>query len=106
MQAISGATVSDVFVELNNQNDLSKFGDVLIHAGTNDVSKNISIDESVASLEAIITLIMVKAPAAKIHISAVCPRTKGGVQHKVKTLNEAFKALSSRNNNNSNKKLV
>ena len=96
VKSISGATVSDVYTELNQRNDLSTFSDILIHAGTNDVSKNIAIDDSVNSMEAIITLIMVKAPSAKVYVSAVCPRTKGQVQHKVDTLNEAFKDLASR----------
>ncbi len=96
VKSISGATVSDVYNELNQRKDLSTFSDILIHAGTNDISKNIAIDDSVNSMEAIITLIMVKAPTAKINISAVCPRTKGQVQHKVETLNEALKDLASR----------
>ena len=45
-------------------------------------------------MEAIVTLIMVKALTTKIHISAVCPRIKDQVQHKVETLNEAFKEIS------------
>ena len=47
-------------------------------------------------MEAIVTLLMVKAPNAKIHISAVCPRIKDQVQHKVETLIEAFKELATR----------
>ena len=88
--------MSDIFNELNQREDLSTFSDIVIHAGTNDISKNIAIDDSVSSLEAAITLIMVKSPTANIHLSAVCPRTKGQVQHKVETLNEAFKDLASR----------
>lgn len=96
VKSISGATVSDVYKELNQRNDLSTFSDIVIHAGTNDVTKNIAIDDSVNSMEAIITSIMVKAPTANVYVSAVCPRTKGQVQHKVETLNEAFKDLASR----------
>jgi len=96
IKSISGATVSDVFNELNHRDDLSSFSDIVLHAGTNDISKNIAIDDSVSSLEAAVTLIMVKAPTANVHISAVCPRTKGQVQHKVETLNVAFQDLASR----------
>ncbi len=96
VKSISGATMSDIFNELEGRKDLNTFSDVIIHAGTNDISKNIAIDDSLTSLEAIVTLIMLKAPTARIHISAVCPRTKGQVQHKVETINAAFKDLSSR----------
>ena len=76
--------------------DISTFKDIIIHAGTNDISKNISLDESVASMEATITLIMLKPPTASIHISSVCPRTKDNVQHKIDTLNHALQELAKR----------
>ena len=97
VKAISGATVSDIFKELNGRgDDLKLYKNIIIHAGTNDISKNIPLNESIASMEAIVTLLMIKAPTAKIHISAVCPRIKDQVQHKVETLNEAFKELATR----------
>ena len=97
VKAISGATVSDIFKELNGRgDDLKLYKNIVIHAGTNDISKNIPLNESIASMEAIVTLLMIKAPTAKIHISAVCPRIKDQVQHKVETLNEAFKELTTR----------
>ena len=96
VKSISGGTTSDVFKELNKRGDLSSFKDIIIHAGTNDISKNISLDESVASMEAAITLIMLKSPTASIHISSVCPRIKDSVQHKIDTLNHALQELAKR----------
>ncbi len=96
VKSISGGTVSDVFQALNGRSDLNSYKNIVIHAGTNDISKNIPLDDTIESMEASITLIMVKAPTTQVHISAVCPRTKGSVQHKVDTLNAAFKELASR----------
>ena len=62
VKSSSGGTVSSVFNELEKRKDLATFNNIIVHAGTNDFSKNISVDESVASLEAIITRIMLKAP--------------------------------------------
>ena len=95
-KSISGATVANVFEELNGREDLHSYNDIVIHAGTNDVSKNIALDESISAMEASITLIMVKAPTAQVHISAICPRTKDPLQHKIDTLNAAFKDLATR----------
>ena len=47
-------------------------------------------------MEAIITLIMLKAPTAKVFVSGLCPRTKGQVNDKVETLNVALKELTER----------
>ena len=96
VQSISGATVSDVFRELNGREDLATFKDIVIHAGTNDTSKNIALDDTMSAMEASITLIMFKAPTTRVFISAVCPRTKGLVHHKVDTLNTALKDLALR----------
>ena len=96
VQSISGATVSDVFRELNGREDLATFKDIVIHAGTNDISKNIALDDTMSAMEASITLIMFKAPTTRVFISAVCPRTKGLVHHKVDTLNTALKDLALR----------
>ena len=96
VKSISGGTVSSVFNELEKRKDLATFNNIIVHAGTNDISKNISVDESVASMEAIITRIMLKAPTAKVFISGVCPRTKDQVSDKVEILNAAFKDLASR----------
>jgi hypothetical protein len=95
-KTLSGATVSKVFEELNGRNDLKSYKDIVIHAGTNDISKNIALDDTISSMEASITLIMLKAPTARIHISAVCPRTKGQLQHTIDTLNAALKDLATR----------
>ena len=96
IKSTSGATVSDVFKELNGRKDLASFKDIVIHAGTNDITKNIALDDTISAMEASITLIMVKAPTARVFISAVCPRTKGLVHHKVDTLNTALKDLALR----------
>ena len=96
VKSISGATVSDVLTEINRRDDLNSFQDIVIHVGTNDISKNIALDETTSDMEAAVTLLMVNAPTTRIHISAVCPRIKGQVHHKVNTLNEALKELSSR----------
>ena len=96
IKSTSGATVSDVFKELNGRKDLASFKDIVIHAGTNDISKNIALDDTISAMEASITLIMVEAPTARVFISAVCPRTKGLVHHKVDTLNTALKDLALR----------
>jgi len=50
----------------------------------------------VSSMEAIITLVMVKAPTASVFISGVCPRIKGNVSNQVEILNAAFKDLAAR----------
>ncbi len=96
VKSISGATASNVFDELNGRKDLHSYKDIVIHVGTNDVAKNIPLDETISSMEASITLIMVKAPTAQVHVSAVCPRTKDQLQHKIDTLNTAFKDLANR----------
>lgn len=96
VKSISGATVSDIFKELEGHKDLASYKDIIIHAGTNDISRNVPITDTISSMEAIATLIMIKAPTANIHISAVCPRTKGHNQHKVETLNEALNNLCAR----------
>ena len=95
VKPMSGATVAEVFEELKSRNDLHNFQDIVIHAGTNDISKNVAFDETVGAMEASVTHVMVKAPTTRTHISAVCPRTKGDA-HKVNTLNEALKELAHR----------
>ena len=95
-KSISGATVSNVFDHLNSRKDLHIYKDIVIHAGTNDVAKNIALDETLLAMEASITWLMRKAPTARVHISAVCPRTKDQLQHKIDTLNAAFKDLATR----------
>ena len=79
IKSMSGATVSDVFHELKKQDDVASFKDIILH-----------------SMEACITLLMVRAPNARVFISAVCPRSKGLVDHKVNTINTAFKDLAFR----------
>ena len=96
VKSISGGTVSCVYKELEKRKDLETFKNVVIHAGTNDVSQDIAVEETVSSMEAIITLIMVKAPTAKVFVSGLCPRTKGQVNDKVETLNAALKELTER----------
>lgn len=96
VKSISGATVEGTFKELEKRHDLDSFKNVIIHAGTNDISRNINVDETLASMEAIITLIMVEAPTATVFISGVCPRTKDQRQDGVEILNTAFKDLAVR----------
>lgn len=96
VQSISGGTMADIFTELEKRDDLNSFANVIIHAGTNDVSRNVNVDETVTSLEAIITHIMVKAPTASVFVSGVCPRTKGHVSEKVEIMNAALKDLAVR----------
>jgi len=96
VQSISGATIADVFNELEKREDLNTFANVIIHAGTNDISRDISVDLSVSSLEAIITHIMLKAPTATVFVSGVCPRTKGHVSEQGEILNIALKELAVR----------
>ena len=95
-KSISGATVSNVFDHLNSRKDLHIYKDIVIHAGTNDVAKNIALDKTLLAMEASITWLMRKAPTARVHVSAVCPRTKDQLQHKIDTLNAAFKELATR----------
>ena len=75
---------------------MATFKDIVIHAGTNDISKNIALDDTMSAMEASITRIMFKAPATRVFVSAVCPRTKGLLHHKVDTLNTALKDLALR----------
>ena len=78
IKSTSGATVSDVFKELNGRKYIwPLFKDIVIHAGTNDISENIALDDTISAMEASITLTMLKAPTARVFISAVCPLTKG-----------------------------
>ena len=50
VKPMSGATVAEVFEELKSRNDLHNFQDIVIHAGTNDISKNVAFDETVGAI--------------------------------------------------------
>ncbi len=96
VKSISGATVAGVYKDLEKRQDLHAFKNIIIHAGTNDISRNVNVEETLSSMEAIITLILLKAPTATVFISAVCPRTKDQLSDNVDTLNAAFKDLAVR----------
>ena len=54
VKAISGATISDIFKEFNGRsNDLKSYKNIISHAGSYDISKNIPLNESIASVEAV-----------------------------------------------------
>lgn len=96
VQSISGGTVADIFRELEKRKDLDTFKNIIIHAGTNDISRNVAVEECVASMEAIITLVMVTAPTASVFISGICPRTKTPASNQIEIMNAAFQDLAVR----------
>ncbi len=96
VKSVSGATVGGIYKELEKRKDLNTFKNIIIHAGTNDISRNVNMDETLSSMEAIITLILLKAHTATVFISGVCPRTKDLMSDKVEILNAALKDLAVR----------
>ena len=95
IKCISGATVKDISQEINKMSDeLSTFKNIIVHSGTNDVSKGTNIQTMTDTMEAIITSVMVKSPTSEVHISAICPRsckTKEAEEY-----NQSLKELSTR----------
>lgn len=96
VKSISGAKMTDVFIELHNRTDLATYRNIIIHAGTNDVSSDTPPCDITTSLEAIITLLMVEAPLAYVYISAVCPRDDKRLNHHIMELNGELKELATR----------
>jgi hypothetical protein len=89
-----GATTKDIFQEVNSTANLSSYSDVIIHVGTNDVSNGADVTSITASMEAIITAVMVKSPTTRVHLSAVCPRLSK--MDETAKLNQSLKDLSTR----------
>lgn len=76
VKPISGASVKDINDEINSMSDeLSTYGNIIVHSGTNDVSRGTGIQAVTETMEAIVTNIMVNSPTSTIHISAICPRS-------------------------------
>ena len=90
---ISGAPVKDISQEINKMSDeLSTFKNIIVHSGTNDVSKGTDIQTVTATMEAIIISVMVKSPTSEVHISAICPRSFKTKE--VEEYNQSLKELS------------
>ncbi|XP_033109313.1 uncharacterized protein LOC117110664 [Anneissia japonica] len=68
-----GSIIEDIFETLNSK-DLDQYADIIVHVGTNDVANATDIANISSSIEKLITLVMVKAPTTKLHISAISPR--------------------------------
>lgn len=94
IKSMSGAKMTDIFTELHSCNELPLYRDIVIHAGTNDISRKIPLHDTILSLEAVITLIMVEAPLAHVYISAVCPRTDESLNQDIIVLNDELKEIA------------
>ena len=96
VKSISGGTIHDIFQEIDQMAhvELSSYSDIIIHAGTNDISRKNDVQAFTDSMEAIITNIMFKSPTSSIHISAICPRSSDMV--KVSEYNQSLKDLATR----------
>ena len=95
VKCVSGATVKDICDEINKMSDeLSNFKNIIVHCGTNDVSKGTSIQAVADSMEAIVTKVMVKSPTSNVYISAICPRSCKTSE--AKEYNQILKDLSVR----------
>ena len=96
VKSISGGTIQDIFQEVDQMvnAELSSYSDIIIHAGTNDISRKTDVQAFTDSMEAIITNIMFKSPTSSVHISAICPRSSHTV--KVSEYNQSLKDLATR----------
>ena len=96
VKAFSGAKMLEIFKELNCRSDLNTFKDIIIHCGTNDISSGTPLPDVLSTLEASITFIQVEAPATKVHISSLCPRTNPVLNAAITEMNNELKDLSLR----------
>ena len=69
VKSISGGTIYDIFQEIDQMAhvELSSYSDIIIHAGTNDISRKNDVQAFTDSMEAIITNIMFKSPTSSTH---------------------------------------